>query len=377
MKKILTLLCALPLLGSVSPASGEIPDLDKGIASFGGAVAGDVLYVYGGHIGGVHKHSSQNLSHRFQRLDLKDPKGWEDVGDGVQGLQGLALVPYGDKVCRVGGLDARNETLEQPEDLVSVADVACFDPAAGAWVDLPPLPAPRSSHDAAVLGDTLYVAGGWQLRGKDLEAVWHDDMVALDLAAALSGQKATWQSIPQPFKRRALAVATAAGRVVVNGGLGPETTSLDVNIYDPEAGEWSMGPELKVAQGPMRGFGVSAFGVGDRVLLSGGDGVIFSLTPGDEDWQKVGKLETARFFHRLLPHDDRLLFLAGAARGGHLGTTEVVAMDSLQAQTPKIVTVGDAWRWPGYRGATADGSAPSTDVPLEWSEERGVSWTAD
>ncbi|MEO1085967.1 MAG: hypothetical protein AAFY88_17145, partial [Acidobacteriota bacterium] len=208
MKKTFILLSTLSLLASAPAADAELPDLDEGIASFGGAVAGDYLYVYGGHIGGVHKHSSQNLSHRFQRLDLKDPKSWEDVGDGVQGLQGLALVPYGEKVCRVGGLDARNETLEQPEDLVSVADVACFDPSTGAWTELPPLPAPRSSHDAAVLGDTLYVAGGWQLRGKDLEAVWHDDMVALDLAAALSGQEATWQSIPQPFKRRALAVAT-------------------------------------------------------------------------------------------------------------------------------------------------------------------------
>ncbi|MEM8995443.1 MAG: hypothetical protein AAGF23_11710, partial [Acidobacteriota bacterium] len=83
-------MCTPPLLASGSPASAEIPDLDKGIASFGGAVAGDVLYVYGGHIGGVHKHSSQNLSHRFQRLDLNDPKGWEDIGDNVQGLQGLA-----------------------------------------------------------------------------------------------------------------------------------------------------------------------------------------------------------------------------------------------------------------------------------------------
>ncbi|MEM1180793.1 MAG: PQQ-binding-like beta-propeller repeat protein [Acidobacteriota bacterium] len=372
MKHTLILFSALLLLG-VGVSHAELPDLDEGIASFGGAVAGDSLYVYGGHIGGVHKHSSQNLSHRFQRLDLNDPKGWEDIGDNVQGLQGLALVPYGEKVCRVGGLDARNETLEQEEDLVSVADVACFDPATQAWTDLPPLPAPRSSHDAAVLGDTLYAAGGWQLRGKDLEPVWHGDMVALDLSSA----EPEWKSIPQPFKRRALAVATAAGKVVVCGGLGPESTSLSVDIYDPETAEWSSGPELQVAQGPMRGFGVSAFGVDGQVLLSGGDGVIFSLVPGEDEWKKVGKLETARFFHRLLPHKDRLIFIAGAARGGHLGTAEVVAMDSLQVEAPKIVTVGDAWRWPGYRGAEGDGTSPSMALPVRWSEDDGVSWRAE
>jgi hypothetical protein len=31
--------------------------------------------------------------------------------------------------------------------------------------DIAPLPAPRSSHDAVVLGNKLYVVGGWQLNG--------------------------------------------------------------------------------------------------------------------------------------------------------------------------------------------------------------------
>ncbi|MEM9556084.1 MAG: PQQ-binding-like beta-propeller repeat protein [Acidobacteriota bacterium] len=360
----------LPLVAAASTPV-ELPPLDDGLASFGGAVAGDSLYVYGGHIGGTHKHSKANLSHRFQRLDLANPTAWQDLGEDIRGLQGLALVAHDGRVCRIGGLDARNPTLEQEADLISVDEVTCYDPSKKAWIELPPLPAPRSSHDAAVMGDRIFVAGGWQLRGAGEEAVWHDDLLVLDLAA----EQPSWRSIPQPFQRRALTVATADGKVFVCGGLGPDGTSLRVDVYDPEAEVWSVGPELKIAVGPMHGFGVSAFGVDDKVMLSGGDGVIFELAPGADDWVKVGKLETARFFHRLLPHQDRLLFVAGAGAGGHLGSTEVVERAALGPAPPKVQTVGFPWRWPGYRGANGNGYAPSERLPTRWSLEDGVEWT--
>ncbi len=40
---------------------------------------------------------------------------------------------------------------------MSVADFARFDPATNTWQALQPLPGGRSSHDAVVVGDTLYV----------------------------------------------------------------------------------------------------------------------------------------------------------------------------------------------------------------------------
>ena len=369
----LALISFLVLLALPASADGELPPLEEGLTSFGGAVAGDVLYVYGGHIGGTHKHSKANLSHHFRSLDLSDPaEGWQEIGENVRGLQGLAMVPHGDRVCRVGGLDARNPTLETEADLVSVDEAACYDPETGQWSELPPLPEPRSSHDAAVMGDQLYIAGGWQLRGKDEEAVWHDDMLVMDLAA----EDPAWQSIPQPFQRRALTVATAGGKVIVSGGLGPDGTSLEVDIYDPASEAWSKGPELKIASGPMHGFGASSFGIDDRVLLSGGDGVVFELKPDGEDWVQVGKLETARFFHRLLPHGDRVLFVAGTDRTGHLATIQVLDLASLVPEAARMQTVGFPWRWPGYRGAAGDGHAPSERLPLSWSKDDGVEWTA-
>ena len=48
-------------------------------------------------------------------------------------LQGLPLVAHGGRIYRVGGLNARNATKKDKEDLHSTSDFAGFDPASGKW----------------------------------------------------------------------------------------------------------------------------------------------------------------------------------------------------------------------------------------------------
>jgi hypothetical protein len=48
-----------------------------------------------------------------------------------------------------------------------------------------------------VIGDKLFVVGGWKLDGKGTAGAWHDTALVLDLAA----EKPAWKSFPQPFKR--------------------------------------------------------------------------------------------------------------------------------------------------------------------------------
>ncbi len=355
----------------------ERPPLPAAVASFGAAVAGDHVYVYGGHVGKTHQHSIENLHHHFHRLDLtRDGATWEDLGE-VPGLQGLPMVATGNRACRVGGLSARNHAGDE-EDLVSIADVACYDPASGEWLDLPPLPLPRSSHDAVVMGDHLVVVGGWQLRGEGNEPHWHDTVEILDLSA----EAPTWRTVPQPFERRALAAATAGGKVFAIGGLGPDGTSRRVDVLDPATGAWTKGPELPKMSGRLKGFGVSAFGVGDRVYLSGADGVIHSLAADGEAWAEgLGALETPRFFHRLLRHRESLLFLGGASTEGHLDSFVTLALASLKpgnvrsggdsaAKDPAAVATA---AWPGFRGR-GTGEAPFSDLPLSWSDDHNLAW---
>ena len=74
--------------------------------------------------------------------------------------------------------------------------------------------------------------------------------------------------------------------------------SREVNIFDPETGQWSLGPEFP--EEDMDGFGVSAWGKGPNLLATGLDGVVYRLASDRSGWEKLAKLDQGRFFHRML-----------------------------------------------------------------------------
>lgn len=302
------------------------PELGEAVSSFGGAVADGWLYVYSGHTGREHQHSRDNLSQTFARLELANPQQWEVLPMETP-LQGMPLVAANGKLYRIGGLNAKNARKEK-EDLHSVAEFASFDPATKTWTKLPSLPGPRSSHDAAALDGKIYVVGGWNLTG-DRNGDWQNDALVYDLAAEKSGAEGTsgkWEKLPTPpFQRRALAVVAWNNRIWAIGGM-DEYADIKRNVFsfDPATNSWSEAAELPGDD--MQGFGVSAWGMDSGLYVSGTDGVIYRLSEVDGDWQEAGKLETPRFFHRLLPRDQKsLLAVAGASmQKGHMKDIEQV-----------------------------------------------------
>ena len=370
------------------PGEG-VPPLPQAITSFGAAVDGDWLYVYGGHIGRAHAHSAQNHSDGFYRLNLKTGAAWEPLEMGTH-LQGLAVVSHGGSIYRVGGLSMRNPSGE-PEDMHSVDEFARYDTDSGRWEKLPSLPGGgRSSHDAAVLDGKLYVVGGWKLAGDSDSGVWAEHGYVADLAAP-AAPAVRWEKLPpQPFKHRALAVAATTKSLYAIGGLSEEGKPTgDVFIFDPASRNWSKGPELPTGT-RAKAFAVSAFGVGDTVWASGIDGRVYSLRDGASAWVDTGyDLKTPRFFHRLLPHGERLLFIAGASKASHLDSVEMVEIATLRATptaalpaaTPSTVTHSNSSQagsttWPGFRGS-GDSHTAARDLPIEWSDEENIAWRAD
>ena len=193
----------------------KLPALPVAASSLGALACDGYLYVYGGHIAPVHTYSTEAVTGRFFRRPLSGGDGWEELAGGPA-LQGMNIATHGGRIYRVGGMDPRNQPGEPAENF-SVASAACYDPATKAWTDLPALPEPRSSHDVAVVGDTLYVVGGWNMLGHDGED-WCDTMLALDLANPAAG----WKTLPQPFQRRALIAAVTGGKLSVIGGFTEE-----------------------------------------------------------------------------------------------------------------------------------------------------------
>jgi hypothetical protein len=300
-----------------SAAVDALAPLPEALASFGAAVSDGWLYVYSGHVGEEHAHSKENLSQHFRRIKLNGGAAWEELPM-EQPLQGLPLVAHGGKLYRAGGLSFRNAADEDP-DMHSVADFACYDPATGKWTALAPLPEARSSHDAVVIGDTLYVLGGWTLAGES-QGTWLDTAWSFDL----TNPQGKWQAVAAPtFKRRALAVAAWNGQLVAIGGMDDDAkVSRRVDALDLASGQWSELPQLPRAQ--MAGFGVSAWNLDGKLLVSGADGRVHQLSDDGAAWQPVGELATGRFFHRLMPDAaGAVLAVAGASpEEGHLATIE-------------------------------------------------------
>jgi N-acetylneuraminic acid mutarotase len=294
---------------SVAVVAHALPDLDKGITSFGAAIAGDDLYIYGGHFGTAHHYSTEGQSNELRRISLTNPQPtWETLAEGPK-LTGLALVSHAGKLYRVGGFTAMNSGEDSKQDLQSQSSFAVYDPKKKTWTELAPLPEGRSSHDAAVLDGKLYVAGGWKLAGEE-PSTWHKTALVCDL----NSEKPTWEEIASPpFKRRALSVAAYKGKIYAIGGMqesGGPTTRVD--CYDPATREWSTLASL--LGGGMDGFGTSSFANNDALVVTTMSGSIQRLSADGKKWELVGQMQNPRFFHReLVASNGDLLIVGGAS----------------------------------------------------------------
>ncbi|MEM6989940.1 MAG: hypothetical protein AAF721_05570 [Myxococcota bacterium] len=293
--------------GVAMDVAGKTAALPRGVTSFGATVHDGSLFVLGGYFGRPHAYSKAGQSGDLLRLDLASGQ-WERL-DGIEPAQSITLVAHGGALVRAGGMRALNEE-NTDADLHSVATVESFDVATSTWGELPPLPSPRSSHDAIVIGDSLWVVGGWAIDGE--KKAWQTTAAQLDLAHPDKG----WSEVDAPFKRRALAVAAASGKLVAIGGIDDaRNLSQRVDLYDPKTNAWSTGPTF-----PGPGFGIAAAGVGDQVYANGMDGVVYAWTVGDDAWRRISTLAFPRFFHRLIPNESDHLLAVGGIRQMASGT---------------------------------------------------------
>jgi hypothetical protein len=299
-----------------------LPPLPTALASFGGAACSDWVYAYSGHVGEEHAHSRDNLSTAFLRAPLDGSGGWEALPC-EQPLQGLALVAHQGRIIRVGGLSAQNAAGEDA-DLHSQATVACFDPATGEWSELPPLPQPLSSHNAAVAEGRLVVVGGWTLAGgSGQDGVWNEHAYVLDLRHPDEG----WQTLPGvPLPRRALAAAAVGSRIYALGGMTADhEVTCRVDVLDLATGRWTSGPELP-GEG-MEGFGLAACNVNGRLIVGGMGGSILALNPAGAGWEAVAPLEPPRFFHQFVAvGPTSVIAVGGATADGHIDRVERIEL---------------------------------------------------
>lgn len=303
-----------PFAAELVPTAIEanVPVLPQGLTSFGSVEHDGILYVLGGYSGMPHAYSAKDQHGDLLAYDAAAEPGrqWSIVGK-VPPVQGAALVSHSSGLVRIGGMRAMNPTMATKSELVSTDVVQRFDVTQGSWTKLPSLPQGRSSHDAVVIGDMLYVVGGWQLEHEANDGAWPAEMFSLDL----SKDDARWIRTLTPFARRALAVATAGGKLYVLGGMGPDReVSQRVEVYDPAANVWSQAPDF-----PGQGFGMAAVGASGAVFASGADGVVHRFDAGAGTWSVASTMALPRFFHRLVASADGTVWAVGGIRPSSSG----------------------------------------------------------
>ncbi|MFO1063388.1 MAG: hypothetical protein U0892_05930 [Pirellulales bacterium] len=321
-------LCALTITSSAysqadKGAEIQVAALPFPITSFGAARIDDKLYAYGGHMGGAHAYFNEDQSNKLLAFDLSSvEKGWQEISIGER-LQGLGMVAFQDELIILGGFTARNKQGEK-QDLHSSSQVRAYHTKKNTWRDLPSLPEPRSSHDAAIIGTSIYVAGGWNLQG-DGNTNWHTTAWTIDLSQA----DPKWVRMPDPlFVRRALALIAHENQLFVVGGMDKDGgPTKAVTIYDPKTQTWSEAPDI-IGEKNMAGFGAAGWSIDHRLIVSNYEGDLITWDAEKKTWKALGKTRDARFFHRLLPlANGKLIAIGGASMdSGKFKDTEVIEL---------------------------------------------------
>lgn len=295
------------------------PNLPFPVASFGAAATEDgSVYIYGGHSGARHRYNRDEVHGDFFHWQA-GMNQWEALPKD-EPAQGASLLATKHGVLRIGGMAARNAKHEK-QNLWSSETAARYNTADKKWYSLPNLPDRRSSHDSIVIGDTLYVIGGWALGGETRTAggaKWHNTYLTLDLAKP----EASWQAYPQPFERRALAVYGVGTKIYAIGGMdsGEDIVTL-VSILDTTTQKWSEGPRLPSDK--LGGFGFAAITHEGRLFASGAEGVLLELR--GEVWMPIAKLQQPRYFHRFVSGGKgKLIALGGESREGKKASPEII-----------------------------------------------------
>lgn len=167
----------------------------------------------------------------------------------------------GGRLILAGGRSPRGAANGQYTDHVDTGSAWALAPGADRWEPLPPLPTPRNSSAAAVLGGRLHVAGG--------RIVGPAGLTNLTVHEAWDPKAARWVTLaPMPQPRGGHAAAVLNGRLYCFGGesFGPEGRAHDeVFAYDPVADRWEEAPKM-----PMPLHGLGAVTMGGRIRLVGG-----------------------------------------------------------------------------------------------------------
>jgi Kelch motif len=225
------------------------PQMPVGLHHPNVAAWGGKLFVLGGCTHGQQASNPYNSPWVGSRHAFEyDPaqNAWRTLKPLQQASAAGALLPFGDKLYLIGGVDTTGLVLDKVQE---------YDPVAETWRERAPMSLAREHIGAAVLDSLIYVVAG---RETGLGGV------SIKLFQAYDPVRNTWQTLPElPTARSGLCLTAAKGRLYAMGGEWPGTFDLNEE-YDPVARAWRTVSKMSV-----RRHGFAAVNFNDTVYVMG------------------------------------------------------------------------------------------------------------
>ncbi|GAB6066852.1 kelch repeat-containing protein [Methylothermus subterraneus] len=215
---------------------------------------------------------------------------WQQAAAAPTARTEVAAAVLGDKIYVIGGFSPlRLGNLLR----LSVSDaVEVYDPAKDRWRPAAPLPKPLHHAAAASVGGRLFVLGGF---APSLTSIWNPVDTVFEY---LPAENRWLARRPMPTPRGALAAAVLDGKIFAIGGYDGQRSVAVVEVYDPDVDTWQPVASLSVPRDHL-----AAAAVGGRVYAIGGRvdlnyrrnlGVVEAYDPGSGRWRQIKPLPTPR-----------------------------------------------------------------------------------
>lgn len=285
--------------------------------------------------------------------DISSPQNlWLEASPLAFSRQNLPALVLGDRIYLVGGVG-------RPTSVTStLRDVSVYLPMTDSWEVGTPMPSPRSYSGGAVVGDRIYIVGGFS-RGDfassrlwiydGVEDVWSRGariptrraahaVVELDgMIYAIGGMDRVvgdknsverydpstdqWTDVPPlPTARNRLAGVVHEGMIYTFGGSQGDLPVDVIEVYDPGTNRWRSADPMPVALSAL-----SAVSLGRRIYVFGGvsdsrSGLrsdVWRYHPGADEWDVLpSPMPTPRQGMAATVYDGRVYLIGGSAREG-------------------------------------------------------------
>jgi len=369
-----------PLDSAAAPRWIPAAPLPRPRGHFGAVVLNGAIYAIGGCVG----HDPTPVDVPW--VDRYDPATdrWTEVAALPLPRSHFepAVVVRDGRIIIVGGRS-------RPHGEESLADVTEYDPATNRWTALPPLPEPRHSPIAVLLGDRILAGlGGRVTSNPDNRTLWIERRdspwvpgaalpVALgEVSAGVvggrlflvgQGNNATlgldladgrWDPIgshavrPAPGTHHAL--EEWGGRLYLFGGL--RYGQGHVQIYDPARETWRLGPRMPFAAGSS-----ATATIGGHIYVAGG--IVGDTTtrqaarfdPATETWTAIAPMPRGRNHAAAATDGHRLFVFGGRGPGSGNGNTVANGFADVQIYDPATDSWSVSGEGPGAPAALPQG----------------------